>query len=480
MVLFQSLSRLAVSFALVLGLAACATPQAEAPAVQAPAAVTTKPLATVVYRQLENGLKVVLAPDAAIPTTTIGVYYHIGFRLEPKGRTGFAHLFEHMMFQGSENLPKGKFDELILGNGGVLNGSTRFDYTNYYQVVPSNVTEAVLWAEADRMRTLNLTEETLKNQKDVVINEVKQNVLNQPYGGFPWLDMPQAAFTNWHNAHNFYGDLNDIDAATLDEARAFHASYYQPNNAVVVIAGDLDVEQTFAWVQKYFGPIARRPLPARPDLSEPAQTAEKRVERTIDNLPRPAIAIAYQVPERWTPEWYAMGIIDSILTDGDDGLMVQKLVREKGYTNGLMAGINYGLGNMFSYQGPMLWTLAMVHDLRVPPREIVADAETVFSRLRDQPVTKAEIDRARIRLRSSLYDISGSANRFGLVDLLASFALFDNDPALLNKLEAGFAQVTPEIVQKTAQQYLNPAQRTALELQPTIAIMKPIESPPAN
>ncbi len=169
------------------------------------------------YYKLPNGLRVVLSQDHTAPTVCVGVYYRIGFRIEPKDRTGFAHLFEHMMFQGSQNLGKMEFIKLVQQNGGILNGSTRFDFTNYFEVMPANKLETVLWAEADRMTGLAVNEDNLKNQQGVVGNEVKVNVLNRPYGGFPWIDMPMAANSNWYNAHNFYGDLTDIESAKLDE-----------------------------------------------------------------------------------------------------------------------------------------------------------------------------------------------------------------------------------------------------------------------
>ena len=171
------------------------------------------------YYKLKNGLKVVLSRDMTTPTAVVAVYYNIGFRNEPKDKTGFSHLFEHMMFQGSQNLGKMEFIRLVESNGGLLNGSTRFDFTNYFQVVPSHVLETILWAEADRMRGLDIGADNLKNQQEVVKNEVKVNVLNQPYGGFPWIDLPMAANQNWYNAHNFYGDLAHLDAATLDDVR---------------------------------------------------------------------------------------------------------------------------------------------------------------------------------------------------------------------------------------------------------------------
>ena len=186
---------------------------------------------------LKNGLRVVIVPDPTAPVVTVGVYYKIGFRLEPQGRSGFAHLFEHMMFQGSENAPKMQHIKLINSSGGVLNGSTMYDVTNYYEAVPSNALERVLWLEADRMRALKVDEENLINQRDVVKEEVRVNVLNQPYGGFPWLDMPPVAFRNWANAHNFYGDFADLDAANLVDVQKFFPTYYVPNNAVLFCLG---------------------------------------------------------------------------------------------------------------------------------------------------------------------------------------------------------------------------------------------------
>src|SRR4051794_37494777 len=221
------------------------------------------------YFKLPNGLRVALSPDHSAPTVTVAVYYRIGFRVEPKDRTGFAHLFEHMMFQGSQNLGKMEFIKLVQQNGGVLNGSTRFDFTNYFEVLPANKLETALWAEADRMKGLAITQDNLTNQQGVVGNEVKVNVINAPLGGFPWLDMPQYANTNWYNAHNFYGDLKDIEAATLKDVQDFFSTYYAPNNAVLTIVGDFDVAQARKFVEKYFAGIPAAKQPASPDLAEP-------------------------------------------------------------------------------------------------------------------------------------------------------------------------------------------------------------------
>jgi len=248
------------------------------------------------YYKLPNGLKVVLSPDKTAPIVDIGVYYNIGFRIEPRDRTGFAHLFEHMMFQGSQNLGKMEFIKLVQQNGGILNGSTRFDFTNYFEVMPAHKLETALWAEADRMKGLAITQDNLTNQQGVVKNEVKVNVLNQPYGGFPWLDMPQYANENWYNAHNFYGDLADLDSAKLEDVDSFFKTYYSPNNAVVVVMGDFEVADAKKWVEQYFSVIPSSNIPAKPDISEPKQEKEKRSVKEDKLANKPAIAIAYKMP----------------------------------------------------------------------------------------------------------------------------------------------------------------------------------------
>src|SRR5258708_37394197 len=225
---------------------------------------------------LPNGLKVVVAPDTTAPVVTVGVYYKIGFRLEPQGRSGFAHLFEHMMFQGSANAPKMQHIKLINSSGGTLNGSTHYDVTNYFESVPSNALERVLWLEADRMRALKVDDENLRNQRDVVKEEVRVNVLNQPYAGFPWLDMPPVAFRNWANAHNFYGDFADLDAATLDDVQKFFKTYYAPSNAVLLLLGDVDVDEGFKLAERHFAGIPSGPQPDPAGIYEPPQIDERR------------------------------------------------------------------------------------------------------------------------------------------------------------------------------------------------------------
>ncbi len=417
------------------------------------------------YRTLPNGLRVVLSRDTTSPIVTVAVYYHIGFRVEPRDRTGFAHLFEHLMFQGSQTLGKLQFVKLVQSNGGILNGSTRFDFTNYFEIVPANTLEMFLWAEADRMRGLAITQENLTNQQGVVKSEVRVNVLNTPYGGFPWLDMPQYANTNWYNAHNFYGDLRDIDAATLADAESFHHTYYSPGNAVLVVTGDIDRATTWKWVEKYFAPIPGVALPKRPDLTEPRQQKPIRASKDDTLATRPALAFAYHMPPRNTPEYYAMGLIDQILLQGHDSWLYQSLVQRGGYAGDVNGGINL-LGNMFDYEGPMLWTASLFHDASHSPDEILKAADATIDSLRKAPVDAATLARAQVKERAALYGILGSRFGFGRADLLASFALFDNDPAHINTLERSFRAVTAALIQKTAREYLRPENQTALTIVP--------------
>jgi zinc protease len=418
----------------------------------------------VTYFKLPNGLKVSLSKDSTAPTVVIAVYYGIGFRVEPKDRTGFAHLFEHMMFQGSKNLGKMEFVKLIQANGGQLNGSTRFDFTNYFEVVPSNKLETMLWAEADRMKGLAITDESLKNQQGVVGNEVKVNVLNQPYGGFPWLDMPQYANKNWHNAHNFYGDLHDIDAATLDDVKNFFKTYYAPDNAALSIVGDFEEAQARAWIQKYFGGIPAQPAAAKSDLTEPRQEEEIRASKIDNAAKRPAIAVAYHLPEPRTPEHFAAVLLDSILLQGEDSLLTQEIVKKRGYASGVSGGINL-LGNAFNYSGPMLWMANLIYDQNVKTDDILAAIDQVIASVQDRPVTKEQLSRALVKVRSNFYGDLTQFGGLGRADLMAAFSLFYDDPSYINRLEGELKKVDPALIQKVAREYFRKTNRTVLTLE---------------
>jgi zinc protease len=417
------------------------------------------------YHKLDNGLKVVLSPDDSAPTVTVAVYYKIGFRIEPKNRTGFAHLFEHMMFQGSQNLGKNEFLRLIQGQGGALNASTRFDFTNFFEILPSHKLETALWAEADRMKGLAITQEKLANQQGVVINEVKANVHNRPYGGFPWLDMPQYANENWYNAHNFYGDIQDIAAATLEDVKSFFQSYYTPGNAVLVVTGDFVPQEALAWIKKYFGEIKSVVRPAFPDIAEARQEKEKIFGKDDPLANKPALAFSYHVPDRNTPEYFALGLLDQILLQGEDSLLYQALVKKEGLTDTVSGGTNL-LGNMFNYNGPMLWMVYMFYDNGTSSEKIMSVVDAVMENVLTKPIDRPTLDKALLKLRSSLYNIMGEFFGFGRADLLACYALFDDDPSRINLLEEKFKGITPEFLLKTAQEYLRPANRTVLTINP--------------
>jgi predicted Zn-dependent peptidase len=331
--------------------------------------------------------------------------------------------------------------------------------------MPAHKLETALWAEADRMKGLKITQENLTNQQGVVKNEVKVNVLNQPYGGFPWLDMPQYANKNWYNAHNFYGDLADLDSAKLEDVDAFFRTFYAPNNAVLVVVGDFETDNAKKWIKQYFEKIPASKLPAQPDLTEPKQEAEQRFTKPDKLAKKPAIAISYKMPERNSPEYYAMGLIDQMLVQGQDSRLYQLLVQQKGYTNTVGGGINMLLGNMYDYNGPMLWTSSLIHDASVHPDSILHQYDKAIAEI-VKGVTREDLQLATVKIRSGLYDAIGGQFGLGRVNLLACFALFDDNPQKINTIESEFKKVTPELIRQTAERYLNPKNRTILIIEP--------------
>src|SRR6202142_793652 len=248
--------------------------------------------------KLANGLVVVVSEDHSAPTFGLCVSYGIGFRLEPEGRTGFAHLFEHMMFEGTPVAPKGVFDRVIEGGGGFNNGDTRYDFTEYIESGPISTLEPMLWLEADRMKTLDFSVKNLDNQRSVVEEEVRVNVLNQPYGLFFAIDLPGKAYDTYPNSHNFYGEFKDLDAAKIEDVQAFYEQYYAPNNAVLAVAGDVKTDEIFQKIEKYFGAIPQRKVPPKPDVTEKPQTAERRSTQEDKLATLPALAIGYRMPPK--------------------------------------------------------------------------------------------------------------------------------------------------------------------------------------
>ena len=423
------------------------------------------------HKTLANGLHVVVAPDSTAPVVTVGVYYKIGFRLEPQGRSGFAHLFEHMMFQGSENAPKMQHIKLVNSSGGVLNGSTMYDVTNYFEAVPSNALERMLWLEADRMRALKVDDENLRNQRDVVKEEVRVNVMNQPYGGFPWLDMPPVAFRNWANAHNFYGDFADLDAASLADVQTFFRTYYVPNNAVLLILGDVSLADGFSLAEKYFGNIPAGPAPQFADPAEPPQTEERRGDVIEKYGTLPAMAVGYVMPQRRTRDWYAMALLDQALHGGRAGRVYRELVLEKQ----IAVEADGGVDDIFGYDGPSQMTTRIFHKPEISSEDTLASFDEIVRAMQEKGITDSELEQLQVKFRSDYFATleggrGGHMPKYGLMHLLACFTLFDGEPQLVNTILDGFLAVTKEQVQEVARKYLQPQNRA-------IVFRKPVAKP---
>ena len=429
---------------------------------------SAKPLEIpVVYYRLPNGLKVVISETHVAPTVTVAVYYGVGFRVEPKGRTGFAHLFEHMMFQGSAHVKKFEHAKIVEANGGNLNGSTNFDFTNYFESLPSNAVETALWLESDRMRSLDITAENLKNQQNVVSEEIRVNVLNQPYGLFEWLSIWQNANQNWHNAHNFYGDLRELEAANIDDVKQFFKSYYAPNNAALAIVGDVDPNAVKAMVEKYFSDIPLQSVPEHSDVSEPRQTAEKRV-READKLANvPALALAYHLPDQDSPDYAPMVLLDLVLQGDESARFYQRLVKEKAISVDWSGGIDFEFGGAWDYSGPMLVTSRTVYKAGHTSDEILKEVDSVIRDVQEHGVPRKELDAARVRYRAQFYDSMEST--FGRAHQLATLALFRDDPQRINALPKALDGVTSEQIQAAAKKYYVPTNRTAVDRVPEVA-----------
>ncbi len=421
------------------------------------------------HKTFANGLRVVVAPDSTAPVVTVGVYYKIGFRLEPRGRSGFAHLFEHMMFQGSENAPKMQHIKLVNSSGGVLNGSTMYDVTNYFEAVPSNALERMLWLEADRMRALKVDDENLRNQRDVVKEEVRVNVMNQPYGGFPWLDMPPVAFRNWANAHNFYGDFADLDAASLADVQTFFRTYYVPDNAVLLILGDVNLADGFSLAEKYFGNIPAGPAPHFADSNEPPQTEERRGDVVEKYGTLPAMAVGYVMPARRTPDWCAMALLDQALHGGRAGRVYRELVLEKQ----IAVEADGGVDDIFGYDGPSQMTTRIFHKPEISSDDTLAVFDGIVRAMQEKGITDSELEQLKIKWRSDYFATleggrGGHMPKYGLMHLLACFTLFDGEPQLVNTILDGFLAVTKEQVQDAARKYLQ-AQNRAIVFRKPVA-----------
>jgi predicted Zn-dependent peptidase len=413
---------------------------------------------------LDNGLTVVVSEDDGSPTFGIAVVYKVGFRLEPRGRTGFAHLFEHMMFQGTPKAPKGVFQRVIEGGGGIDNGSTRSDYTNYIASAPVSSLEAILWLEADRMRHLDFSPENLANQQEVVKEEVRVNVKNRPYGLFFWTDLVALAFEKWENAHDGYGSFEDLDAAKIEDVESFHRTYYSPGNAVVAIAGDVDPKEVFALCEKYFGSIPSRELPQRPHLSEKLHTGERKLVQSDDFARVPGLAVGWKMPEPSSPDYDALALLGELMLNGEASRFYQRFVKEEATLLQVVGGVHWPLGNALTNGGPTLLIVFALYKPNTTAEAVVAAMDDEIARIAAGEITREELDRTRTKLLADHY--SGLEPLISRANLLGIRQALTGDAATINQVPSRIAAVTLEDLRRVAAEYLVPDNRAMIDRRP--------------
>ena len=416
----------------------------------------------VAVKKLDNGLTVIVSEDHSSPTVGVSVVYHVGMRLEPRNRTGFAHLFEHLMFEGTPNAGEGVFDRVITGGGGRNNGSTRPDFTNYIEVAPVSALEPILWLEADRMKTLDFNPVTLKNQQDVVKEEIRVNVKNQPYGGFMWIDIGQQAFQKWENNHDGYGSFQDLENASLKDVAAFHRDYYGPNNAVIALAGDVTPAQGFALAEKYFGGIPARPTPKAPDFREGLNTQEKRITQPDALAQVPAIATAWKIPDRGSKDQAPFAVLGEVLAGGDASRFYLGLVKGRELAVGMES--LYGLTDPWTYDGPTLFTSVALYKPNYSADALLAAIDEEIARVIKDGVSDAELKRVKTRMLADWYN--GNEAFINRADTLAKLQTLWGDANVVNQIPGWIEKVTSADIQRVAKTYLTAANRTTIDRKP--------------
>ncbi|HEX6190093.1 MAG TPA: pitrilysin family protein [Pyrinomonadaceae bacterium] len=413
---------------------------------------------------LENGLRVVLNQDQSIPVVSVSVYYDVGSRNEPEGRTGFAHLFEHMMFQGSENVPKAAHFQYISNAGGTMNGTTSSERTNYFETLPASELPLALWLESDRMRSLNVTQENLDNQREAVKEEKRLRYDNQPYvNGF--LRLFEMSFKNPANAHSTIGSMEDLDAATVDDVREFFRVYYAPNNAVLSIAGDFDRAEAEGLIHKYFATIPSQPAPPPVDVSEPVEVAE-RLDTFVDKLaPVPAFALGWKIPPRRTPAFYALSLASHLLFEGESARLYQKLVKGEESVVQIQGGID-------ERRGPSGLFIVVIPK---PDSEGAQIRDSIFKEIKDL-ATRGPGEEEMEKLRNNLFNgavRSRQSSQFRSQQI-AEFTLYDGDPDLFNTELQSYLDVTADQIRDAVASNLDTDNRVLLEIVPAA-----IEAAPA-
>jgi predicted Zn-dependent peptidase len=406
--------------------------------------------------KLKNGLRVIISEDHTAPTVSVAVTYNVGSADEKARRTGFAHLFEHMMFKGSENVGPGEHFALVFNNGGTMNGTTSEDRTLYFETMPANQLEVALFLESDRMRSLDINKANLDNQRNAVQEERRLGVDNQPYGQ-TYERIGEQAYDNPAYKHSVIGSMEDLNAASVDDVATFFKTYYAPNNAVLSIVGDVDMKKTTALIEKYFGAISQQPQPKRPDLTEPPHQAERR--STLDDpLARLArVDIVWVTPAAGTPDFDALDVASWVLSSGRSSRLNQAVVREK------QLAVNANASNP-DKRGPGLFQVSAT----VAPGKSPADAEAALleeiEKVKSGPIADWEIDKAHNNaVRQQAGAVTSTLSR---AIQLGEYALFYDDPGLINTRAARYQKVTAADVQRVAKKYLTPENRSVITTLP--------------
>jgi predicted Zn-dependent peptidase len=403
-------------------------------------------------QKLTNGLRVIIAVDRTAPVFGVAVTYNVGSRNERPGRTGFAHLFEHMMFEGSENVGKGEHFILVFNNGGNMNGTTNEDRTNYFEALPKNQLDLALFLESDRMRALAVNQSNLDNQRNAVQEERRLGEDNQPYG-HAYLDIDNLAYDNFAYKHSTIGEMADLNAASVDDVKDFFRIYYAPNNAVLTLVGDLDPAGTLEKVQKYFGNIPSQPAPPPVDMTEPPHYGQ-RTETIMDPLARtPLVLMAYHIPPGNTPDNYAMRVLSSILGQGESSRFYQYLVKEKQFATQVFAEAD-------ARRGPSLLYLYAFLRPGVKPEDCEKAMIEEVAAVRKDGITAQELEKARIQFLRQ--QIQARQTDLGTAIQIGRHTVYFDDPNLINTIVEKFDAVTADQVKEAALKYLVPEQLTVV------------------
>jgi predicted Zn-dependent peptidase len=416
---------------------------------------------TATEHHLANGLRVVLSEDHLTPVAAVCLWYDVGSRHEVKGRTGLAHLFEHLMFQGSGSVKGTAHFELVQGAGGSPNGTTSFERTNYFETMPAHQLELALWLEADRMGSLlmALDQENLDNQRAVVKNERRQRYDNQPYGT-AFEKLTALAYPDGHPYHHTpIGSMADLDAASLEDARDFFRTYYAPNNAVLTIVGDIDPQQTLAWVEKYFGSIPAHDKPEPRDGSLPEIIGEQLREVVEENVPARALMAAYRLPQDGTRECDAADVALTVLGGGESSRLYNRLVRRD------RTAVGAGFGLMRLAGAPSLGWLDVKTSSGIEVPDVEAAVDEELARFAEEGPTPEEMERAQAQLEREWLDMLGTVA--GRADQLCRYAVLFGDPQLAFTAVQRVLDVTAEEVQAIAKARLRRDNRAVLVYEPT-------------